>query len=248
MEEDQKAGQGSRKQRAEAAGERELNTNLMPVTARGEATRRRILDAAEVVFGAKGYYEASVTEITQRAQVAQGTFYLYFHSKREIFLQLVEDLGERLREAIRAATQQSRGRMAIERDGFEAFFAFARAHRQLYRIVQEADRVDQPTYQEYYARIARGYTRGLSAAMEAGEIRQMDPEALTYALMGIAHFTALRWLIWPESDESAEATSAPNGVIPGQHGSAAQEDAPQLPERVFETLLEFLARGLTPEG
>src|SRR5690242_7223977 len=70
---------------------------LTPVTARGEATKRRILDAAEEVFGESGYYEASVSEITRRAGVAQGTFYIYYHSKREIFEELVSDLGERLR-------------------------------------------------------------------------------------------------------------------------------------------------------
>ncbi len=209
---------------------------LVPVTARGEATRRRILDAAEAVFGEKGYYAASVTEITQRAQVAQGTFYLYFHSKREIFLKLVEDLGKSLRLSLSAATRASDNRFEMERVGFEAFFAFARAHRQLYRIVQEADRLDQPTFQEYYAQLIRPYARGLRKAMDAGEIREMDPEALAYALIGIGHFLALRWLVWPE--QQAEQS--------GQDHTAAENAAPELPERVFATLLDFLAHGLKP--
>jgi len=219
----------------------------MPVTARGEATRRRILDAAEEVFGAKGYHAASVTEITQRAQVAQGTFYLYFHSKREIFLQLVEDLGEQLRAAMRRGSQGSGGRMAVERDGFAAFFEFARGHPQLYRIVQESDRVDLPTFQEYYIRIARGYARGLRAAMEAGEIRRMDPEALAYALIGIGHFLALRWLIWPQGDSSpAMQPAGQNGSNAAQDGSKASGQEPQLPEYVFATLLDLITRGMAP--
>jgi AcrR family transcriptional regulator len=247
MDEDHRTSRSPRRTRAEAVeGERGPNNTLTPATARGEATRRRILDAAEAVIGEKGYHAASVTEITQRAQVAQGTFYLYFHSKREIFLQLVEDLGEQLRAASREATRDIPGRMEKERKGFAAFFEFARGHRQLYRIVQEADRVDLRTFQEYYTRIARGYTRGLRAAMEAGEIRQMDPETLAYALVGIGHFLALRWLIWPQGDEAAEATSAQNGVKPGQPADIAKEAAPELPERVFETLMEFLAHGLLP--
>ena len=239
MEEAQKAGRALRRQRLEAAGEREPNTTLMPVTARGEATRRRILDAAEAVIGEKGYHAASVTEITQRAQVAQGTFYLYFHSKREIFLQLVEDLGEQLRAASREATKDIPGRMDKEREGFAAFPEFARTHRQLYRIVQEADRVDLPTFQEYYTRIARGYTRGLRAAMEAGEIRQMDPETLAYTLIGIGHFLALRWLIWPQG-------SVQDGQPPVAEAVSELEEPPELPERVFSTLMEFLAHGLLP--
>ncbi len=245
MAQERRENQSRRKQDSAGAlreGAREVGGALMPVTARGEATRRRILDAAEAVFGAKGYHAASVTEITRQAQVAQGTFYLYFHSKREIFLQLVEDLGQRLRAALHAATSNSEGRLEMERDGFQAFFEFARGHQQLYRIVQESDRVDLPTYQAYYTRLARGYERGLRAAMEAGEIRSMDPEALTYALIGIGHFLALRWLIWP-NDEARQTGERP---LRSMSESAAEAEAPELPERVFATLLDFLTHGLKP--
>ncbi len=248
MEEEQRKGRGQRRKRTAEAGERNADHMLVPATARGEATRRRILDAAEAVFGAKGYHAASVAEITQRAQVAQGTFYLYFHSKREIFLQLVEDLGMRLRAAMRAGAQQAVGRMEMERKGFAAFFEFARAHRQLYRIVQEADRVDLPTFQEYYTRIARGYARGLRAAMDAGEIRRMDPETLAYALIGIGHFVALRWLIWPGDETGQFGYTAERRQDGAAQETHEQEDAPpELPEQVFASLMEFIAHGMMPE-
>jgi hypothetical protein len=54
-----------------------------PVTVRGEQTRRRLLEAAEEVFGELGFRRASIAEIVRRAGVAQGTFYLYFDSKEE---------------------------------------------------------------------------------------------------------------------------------------------------------------------
>lgn len=53
-----------------------------PKTRRGKKTLDKILAAAEEVFGEKGYYEASVTEIAQRAGIATGTFYLYFEEKK----------------------------------------------------------------------------------------------------------------------------------------------------------------------
>jgi len=51
-----------------------------PKTARGEATRRAILAAAEKVIGEKGYNDASIGQITSEAGVAQGTFYIYFNT------------------------------------------------------------------------------------------------------------------------------------------------------------------------
>src|SRR5579885_915263 len=117
------------------------DSQSMPLTARGEATRRRLLDAAEAVFGELGYYDASISEITRRAKVAQGTFYIYFHSKREIFVELVEDLGKRLRAATNEASRDATNRMEAERRGFAAFFSFVAQHRRVYQIVQEAERV-----------------------------------------------------------------------------------------------------------
>ena len=49
-----------------------------PVTARGQATRLRILRSAETVFGHKGYDGASIAEICRLADTALGSFYVYF--------------------------------------------------------------------------------------------------------------------------------------------------------------------------
>ncbi len=189
-------------------------TTLAPLTARGEATRRRILDAAEDVFGEMGYYEASVSEITRRAGVAQGTFYIYFHSKRETFVELIEDIGERLRAATSAAIQDAPDRIEAERRGFAAFFQFVYEHRRIYRIVEDAGRVAPEAAREYYRRISVGYEHGLRAAMRAGQIHETNEEAIGYALMGIAHFLALRWIIWPTEADAGQEQSAGSGCYP----------------------------------
>jgi AcrR family transcriptional regulator len=71
-------------------------TDLVPrsvdgreLSRKGAATRRRLIDAAEKCFAESGYHDASVVKITEAAGVAQGTFYLYFSSKKEIFDELV---------------------------------------------------------------------------------------------------------------------------------------------------------------
>lgn len=209
---------------------RETSNALVPVTARGEATRRKILDAAEEVFGELGYYEASIAEITRRAGVAQGTYYIYFHSKREIFGELVEDIGKRLRASMRAAIVGVSNRLEIERRGFEAFFTFVAEHRRIYSIVQEAERVAPDAFFAYYRKISQGYIRSLARAMDDGEVRTMDPEALAYALMGIGHFVALRWLVWPPETETLQSSTG------------------ALPEGIFASLMDFITHGMAPSA
>ena len=60
---------------------------------RGERTRQRLLAAAEEVFAVLGYHDASIVKLTEAAGVGQGTFYLYFRGKKEIFDELVLDLN-----------------------------------------------------------------------------------------------------------------------------------------------------------
>ena len=82
---------------------------LVPATPRGQRTRQRLLQAAETVFGEKGYEHASIADITREAEVALGTFYVYFPDKQSIFVEVVDELGARLRRLIAEAVEELRG-------------------------------------------------------------------------------------------------------------------------------------------
>lgn len=172
------------------AGER------IPATARGEATRRKLLEAAEREFGDKGFHDASVSSITTRAQVGQGTFYLYFRSKDEIFSVLVRELGRALRRHLAEGTAGIKGRMKAERRGIESFLEFTFEHPGVYRIVQEAQFVDQAVFREYYEKQSRGYSALLETAARRGELARGNSEERAWAVMGIGHFLGLRYCLW----------------------------------------------------
>lgn len=190
-----------------------------PATARGEATRRRLLTAAEHEFGAKGYHGASVSSITQRADIAQGTFYLYFRSKAEMFRILVRDIGHQLRAHSAQAIAGAASRLEAERLGLEAFLQFATRHRGLYRIVQESQWVDPQVFREYYETLAEGYAGALARSARTGELAEGDGETRAWALMGIAHFLGLRWCLWQKK---------------------------QPPAAVLDEVMRFVTRGMAP--
>ncbi|MCZ7569298.1 MAG: TetR/AcrR family transcriptional regulator [Ardenticatenaceae bacterium] len=167
-----------------------------PATPRGQQTRQGLLDAAEAVFGEKGFERASIVEITRRAGVAQGTFYVYFPDKKAVFTELVKELSHRLRREIAEAVGGLPDRLEVERAGFRVFFNFIHNHRNMYKIVRQAEFVDEELFRWYYRRFAEGYVRGLERAMEAEQIRSLDSEFLAYCLMGIGDFLGMRWILW----------------------------------------------------
>jgi len=64
--------------------------------AQGRQTLRRLLEAAIVVFGERGYHAARVDDIVRVAKTSHGTFYLYFSSKEDLFLALLTDVGREM--------------------------------------------------------------------------------------------------------------------------------------------------------
>jgi AcrR family transcriptional regulator len=185
----------ARSRRPTAPPSRRAAVNETPLT-RGEETRRKLLNAAEACFSRYGFYATSVADITRRAGVSLGAFYLYFPSKTEILAELVRDINARLRRNARAAIAGLTDRREIEREGFRAFFQFVSQNMEAYRIVREAEFVHPPIARWYFERLAHGYIKGLRTGMRRREIRQSDAETLAYCLMGIGHFLGLRWAAW----------------------------------------------------
>ena len=171
---------------------------------RGAKTRANLVEAAEAVFAELGYHDASIVKITEAAGVAQGTFYLYFASKKDIFEEVVLDLNRRVRHHVNEAAKEGRNRLEAEALGFRAYFRFTAEHPALYRVIRQAEFVSPETLQLHYERFSEGYVAGLKAAMDAGEIEEADPVVLTWCLMGIAELFGMRSILWQENGEIPE--------------------------------------------
>jgi AcrR family transcriptional regulator len=184
-----------------------------PKTARGRRTLRQLLDAAAEEFGEKGFHEASISQITQRAGVAIGSFYTYFDSKEEVFTALVRDLSAQVRDFVAPRISTQANQLQAEREGQQAFLEFARLHKEIYRIIDEAEFVDPATYREHYTSTARRIAARLDAALERGEISPGSSEIRAWALMGMNVFLGLRFGVWDDDYSVEEVANAGGDLI-----------------------------------
>jgi len=84
--------------------------------ARGQRTRRKLLDAGVTVFSARGYHAARVDDIVKLARTSHGTFYLYFANKEELFRALAADVAvemTHLAEAFPPLRPNAKGKRAL---------------------------------------------------------------------------------------------------------------------------------------
>ena len=172
------------------------NVDGRPLLKRGLDTRRRLLDAAERVFGELGFHDASIVKLADAAGVASGTFYLYFDSNKAIFVELMRDLNRRIRHAMSEGSARGTTRLESELLGFDAYFRFTSEHPALYRIIRQSEFVAPEMLRYHYDRVAEGYVIALEKAMEAGEIGPVDAEVTAYALMGLGELVGMRWILW----------------------------------------------------
>jgi len=175
-----------------------------PRTARGERTMRKILEAARDEFGERGFGESSIVTITQRAGVALGTFYTYFDSKEAVFQALVRDMSTQVRDHVAPELAKAVGSFDGERRALASFLEFARTHRDVYRIIDEAEFVDPASYREHYETTAVRIATRLCAGRDKGELDSAltneDVDILSWALMGANVFLGLRYAVWDEAD------------------------------------------------
>lgn len=184
-----------------------------PKTRKGLATKAKLLEAAEAEFGERGYHDGSIVEITRRAGVGLGTFYVYFESKEAIFRALVTHMGHETRTFIARQVEDAPDRLQAERAGMRAFFHFARAHKNLYRIVMESQFVAEDSYRAYYEAFAEGYRRNLEIAADKGEIRDGDSGIRAWSLIGLSVFLGMRYAVWDESTDLEAVVDAASDLI-----------------------------------
>lgn len=65
-----------------------------------DARKNQILDAATQVFADRGFHAATIKDIAQQAGVADGTIYLYFKTKADLFVGILDRLNETERRAV----------------------------------------------------------------------------------------------------------------------------------------------------
>ncbi|SFS13639.1 TetR/AcrR family transcriptional regulator [Sphingomonas jatrophae] len=183
-----------------------------PKTARGQRTLRALLDAATEEFAQKGFHDAAISEITKRAGVAIGSFYTYFDSKEAIFTALVRDLSERVRGDVAPALRAAPDPIARERAGQRAYLEFVGAHREIYRIVDQAEFVAPESYRAHYETTAGRIATRLEEARQSGDISDGDAEIRAWAIMGMNVFLGLRFGVWSD-DADFDKVAAVGGDL-----------------------------------
>ena len=143
-----------------------------------EDRKTQILDAARAVFDEKGVENATISDVVRRAGVAQGTFYLYFASKRDAVIELARRPMEEIAARVSAAAVASASFEEMLRAMLKIAFEFERPNMDLCRMISQVNSSSKASWHStpMMVRMHEQMVGIYTQAMAAGEMIQMDPE------------------------------------------------------------------------
>lgn len=201
-----------------------------------------ILDAAISVFAEKGFHRSRISDIAERAGVADGTIYLYFRNKDELLLTIFEEKMEELIQGLKQA-------LAPVSNPLEQIHTFARYHflqvrdnRALAEVLQIELRLSHKFLKEYrpeklweYLGI---YGSIIRAGQEQGLLRMdLDPYISSWAFFGSLDELAIQWVLAKKNrftlEAAAEAVASVfiRGMVTDAGAAALPTAVPTLEEQ-----------------
>ncbi|MBE6142751.1 MAG: TetR/AcrR family transcriptional regulator [Erysipelotrichaceae bacterium] len=181
---------------------------ILPKTKKAREKFDRIIQAADYHIYTYGFEKASIANITASADVATGTFYLYFKDKLELYHYLLDDYQRRIKEHIKFRSIGCKTREEKERIGLIAWLEFVNENPHTYSIIWQSLAINKELFINYYKKFVSSYEKGLNR--DASQVIDMDLEDLSLMLMGISSFLGLKGMINDEivlSQEEIEKTA-----------------------------------------
>jgi TetR/AcrR family transcriptional regulator len=99
-----------------------------------ELSRNQLLDAAEEVFGAKGFHDTTLKEVAELAEFSVGSVYSFFANKDDLFLQVFLRRGAELLPAMEAVAASDEPPLDQLRRLVDLEVGFFRQHRHFARL------------------------------------------------------------------------------------------------------------------
>jgi AcrR family transcriptional regulator len=173
---------------AEAEGGNLPEAGNTPKSRKGVRTRARLLEAAEHVFEQQGFLQARISDITDRAGLAHGSFYHYFDSKEQIFREVAEIADARLGQPLYDFVLRDSELSPAERleRAIRVFLENYRDHAAILGVVEQVSRYDDEVRAILRAR-RREHNALVVESIRQLQVRKMadpllDPSAAASAL------------------------------------------------------------------
>jgi len=169
-----------------------------------EEKRKAILDAAIQAFASKGFHATRISDVATLAGIGKGTVYLYFSSKEDLLLSILESYVD---EALSFAAELEAQDVGPQR-GIELFFEHGlerlAEHPGFFSLLEQRLFLTDPELQirgeEFFRSIIGRVVEKLEVVIQQGQIRDYDPKIIACAIIGTLTSLQFYRVLCPDAD------------------------------------------------
>jgi len=164
------------------------------------AKRKAIMKAAIETFADKGFHKTKILDIAYKAEVADGTIYLYFKNKDDLLITALSELFDSILEEMKTKINKLPENEQKLTKFIDLHIELITQNVSTARFIAIELRQSQQFYQKYPEfkplKNYLSYVQELAdEATARGDIRQVDTEALSYLIFGVVNFVITEWSI-----------------------------------------------------
>src|SRR5690606_32138013 len=152
------------------------------------------LSVAIEAFGTSGYHDTSMNRLADAAGVTKPVLYQHFASKRDLYLELLRDIGGRLRDRIAQATAAADGPRSQVEAGFAAYFRFFADDPPAFVVLfgDGARRDEEFALQAHEVETSLAET--IADLIISEDLDDDDRRILAFGIVGLAEGSARYWV------------------------------------------------------
>ena len=156
--------------------------------------RRQLLDVALRTFADRGYHETSMNDLAEAAGVTKPVLYQHFRSKRALYLELLEDVGGRLRDAIEKATAEAGGPREQVHAGFRAYFTFVAVQKPAFQLLFGGGARRDEEFADAVRKVEVSIAETIADLIVVEGLDAERRRLLAHGIVGVAEGTSRHWL------------------------------------------------------
>lgn len=169
---------------------------LRPHAARLPAARRRkqLLEVALEVFGERGFHPTSMNDVAEAAGVTKPVLYQHFRSKRDLYREVLTEVGAELLDAITKATAAASSPHEQVELGFIAYFRFVAANEAAFRVLFGGGTRRDEEFATQVAEVEGAIAEAIATLIDVEGLDAAQRRQLAHGLVGLAEGTSRLWM------------------------------------------------------
>jgi AcrR family transcriptional regulator len=146
------------------------------------------------VFGEQGFHPTSMNDVADAAGVTKPVLYQHFRSKRDLYREVLTDVGAQLLDAITKATAAAVSPHEQVELGFAAYFRFVAANEAAFRVLFGGGTRRDEEFAAQVAKVEGAVAEAIAALIEVEGLPSAHRRQLAHGLVGLAEGTSRVWM------------------------------------------------------